>query len=210
MKKKKFLVIKVILIVIISLLIGFGVFSWNSQMMGKSIPMPFGFGLAEVMSDSMYPTIKTGDVVMIVPQDEYAVDDIVSYNDSAFGGVVTHRIIEDNGDGTFTTKGDYEGNSVDTLPLRKEYIIGKVVKVIPGVGAVVNIIQSPIVIALLIMIIALLLYLATKKEKVHDDAELAKIKSEIDALKNDDALLDDIQAQIDALKREAEERNKKQ
>ena len=93
--------------------------------------------------------------------------------------------------------------------MRREYIIGKVVKVIPGVGAIVNIIQSPIMIALLIMIIALLLYLSTKKEKAHDDAELAKIKSEIDALKNDDALLDDIQAQIDALKKEAEERNKK-
>lgn len=207
MKKKKFLVIKIILIVIISLLIGFGVFSWNSQMMGKSIPMPFGFGLAEVVSGSMYPTIDVGDVVMIVPQDEYEVEDIVAFKDPI--GIVTHRIIEDNGDGTFTTKGDNPDNSVDTLPLRREYIIGKVVKVIPGVGAIVNIIQSPIMIALLIMIIALLLYLSTKKEKAHDDAELAKIKSEIDALKNDDALLDDIQAQIDALKKEAEERNKK-
>ena len=64
-------------------------------------------------------------------------------------------------------------------------------------------------ILLLIMIIALLLYLATKKEKAHDNAELAKIKSEIDALKNDDVLLDDIQAQIDALKKETEEKNKK-
>ena len=208
MKKKKFLVIKVILIVIISLLIGFGVFSWNSKMTGKAVPMPFGFGLAEVVSGSMYPTIDVGDVVMIVPQDEYEVEDIVAFKDPI--GIVTHRIIEDNGDGTFTTKGDNPDNSVDTLPLRREYIIGKVVKIIPGVGAVVNIIQSPIVIALLIMIIALLLYLATKKEKAHDNAELAKIKSEIDALKNDDALLDDIQAQIDALKREAEERNKKQ
>lgn len=207
MKKKKFLVIKIILIVIISVLLGFGIFSWNSQMMGKSIPMPFGFGLAEVMSDSMYPTIKTGDVVMIVPQDEYAVEDIVAYKENAM--IVTHRIIADNEDGTFTTKGDYEGNSVDTLPLRQEYIIGKVVKIIPGVGAIVNIIQSPIVIALLIMIIALLLYLSTKKEKAHDDAELAKIKKEIDALKNDEALMDDIQAQIDALKKETEEKNKK-
>ena len=153
--------------------------------------------------------LKTGDVIVIVPQDEYQVGDIVAYNDVAFGGIVTHRIIEDNGDGTFTTKGDLETNSVDTLPLRKEYIIGKYVKNIAGVGAIVNVMQSPIIIAIMIMIIVLLLYLSTRKEKAKDNAELARIKQEIDALKNDDALMDDIQAQIDALKKEAEERNKK-
>lgn len=209
MKKKKFLIVKIILIVIISILLGFGIYTWNSQMMGKTIPMPFGFGLAEVMSDSMYPTIKTGDVVMIVPQDEYEVNDIVAYKENSM--IVTHRIIEDNGDGTFTTKGDYEGNSVDTLPLRREYIIGEVVKIIPGIGAIVNIIQSPIVIALLILIIALLLYLSTKKEKQYDSEEIAKLKKEIAALKNENSetTVEDIQAQIDALKKEAEERNKK-
>lgn len=207
MAKKKFIIIKAILIVIISVLLGFGIYSWNSSIVGKAIPMPLGFGLAEVLSDSMYPTIKTGDVIMVVPKDEYKVGDIVAFEDGAI--IVTHRIIDENEDGTFVTKGDYIGNSRDDMPLQEKYIIGKVVNVFAGLGPFVSIMQSPLVIMLSIMIIALLLYLSTKKEKEHDQAELAKIKQQIASLKGEDtqSTMDDIQAQIDALKKDME--NKK-
>lgn len=209
MKKKKFIIIKGILIVIISILLGFGIYSWNSSMVGKAIPMPLGFGLAEVLSDSMYPTIKTGDVIMVVPQDEYKVGDIVAFEDGSM--IVTHRIIEENEDGTFVTKGDYIGNSKDDMPLQERYIIGKVVKNFAGLGPFVSIMQSPLIIMLSILIIAMLLYLSTKKEKEQDQAELAKIKHEIASLKGDDAdsTMEDIQAQIDALRKEVEQKNKK-
>ena len=209
MKKKKFIIIKGILIVIISILLGFGIYSWNSSMVGKAIPMPLGFGLAEVLSDSMYPTIKTGDVIMVVPQDEYEVGDIVAFEDGSM--IVTHRIIEENEDGTFVTKGDYIGNSKDDMPLQERYIIGKVVKNFAGLGPFVSIMQSPLIIMLSILIIAMLLYLSTKKEKEQDQAELAKIKQEIASLKGDDAdsTMEDIQAQIDALRKEVEQKNKK-
>ena len=207
MAKKKFIIIKAILIVIISVLLGFGIYSWNSSIVGKAIPMPLGFGLAEVLSDSMYPTIKTGDVIMVVPKDEYKVGDIVAFEDGSM--IVTHRIIDENEDGTFVTKGDYIGNSSDDMPLQEKYIIGKVVNVFAGLGPFVSIMQSPLVIMLSIMIIALLLYLSTKKEKEHDQAELAKIKQQIASLKGEDteSTMDDIQAQIDALKKDME--NKK-
>ncbi len=209
MKKKKFIIIKGILIVIISILLGFGIYSWNSSMVGKAIPMPLGFGLAEVLSDSMYPTIKTGDVIMVVPQDEYKVGDIVAFEDGSM--IVTHRIIEENEDGTFVTKGDYIGNSKDDMPLQERYIIGKVVKNFAGLGPFVSIMQSPLIIMLSILIIAMLLYLSTKKEKEQDQAELTKIKQEIASLKGDDAdsTMEDIQAQIDALRKEVEQKNKK-
>ena len=209
MKKKKFIIIKGILIVIISILLGFGIYSWNSSMVGKAIPMPLGFGLAEVLSDSMYPTIKTGDVIMVVPQDEYKVGDIVAFEDGSM--IVTHRIIEENEDGTFVTKGDYIGNSKDDMPLQERYIIGKVVKNFAGLGPFVSIMQSPLIIMLSILIIAMLLYLSTKKEREQDQAELAKIKQEIASLKGDDAdsTMEDIQAQIDALRKEVEQKNKK-
>lgn len=209
MKKKKFIIIKGILIVIISILLGFGIYSWNSSMVGKAIPMPLGFGLAEVLSDSMYPTIKTGDVIMVVPQDEYKVGDIVAFEDGSM--IVTHRIIEENEDGTFVTKGDYIGNSKDDMPLQERYIIGKVVKNFAGLGPFVSIMQSPLIIMLSILIIAMLLYLSTKKEKEQDQAELAKIKQEIASLKGDDtdSTMEDIQAQIDALRKEVEQKNKK-
>lgn len=209
MKKKKFIIIKGILIVIISVLLGFGIYSWNASMVGQSIPMPLGFGLAEVISPSMYPTIDVGDVIMVVPQDEYQIDDIVAFEDRSFGGIVTHRIVDQNEDGTFVTKGDNPDNSRDTMPLDEKYIIGKVVKVFEGVGPFVSIMQSPLVIMLSIMIIALLLYLSSKKEKEQDQAEVDKIKQEINALKGDNSevTVEDIQAQIDALKKEVGAKN---
>ena len=202
MKKKKFIIIKGILIVVISVLLGFGIYSWNSSMVGKAIPMPLGFGLAEVLSDSMYPTIKTGDVLMVVPKDEYQIGDIVAFEDGSM--IVTHRIIDQNEDGSFVTKGDYVGNSADDMPLKEQYIIGKVVNVFEGVGPFVSVMQSPLVIMLSIMIIAILLYLSSKKEKEYDQAQVDKIRQEINALKGEDspATVEDIQAQIEALKNE--------
>lgn len=202
MKKKKFIIIKAILIVVISVLLGFGIYSWNSSMVGKAIPMPLGFGLAEVLSDSMYPTIKTGDVIMVVPKDEYQIGDIVAFEDGSM--IVTHRIIDQNEDGSFVTKGDYVGNSADDMPLKEQYIIGKVVNVFEGVGPFVSVMQSPLVIMLSIMIIAILLYLSSKKEKEYDQAQVDKIRQEINALKGEDspATVEDIQAQIEALKKE--------
>ena len=202
MKKKKFIIIKGILIVVISVLLGFGIYSWNSSMVGKAIPMPLGFGLAEVLSDSMYPTIKTGDVIMVVPKDEYQIGDIVAFEDGSM--IVTHRIIDQNEDGSFVTKGDYVGNSADDMPLKEQYIIGKVVNVFEGVGPFVSVMQSPLVIMLSIMIIAILLYLSSKKEKEYDQAQVDKIRQEINALKGEDspATVEDIQAQIEALKNE--------
>ena len=202
MKKKKFIIIKGILIVVISVLLGFGIYSWNSSMVGKAIPMPLGFGLAEVLSDSMYPTIKTGDVIMVVPKDEYQIGDIVAFEDGSM--IVTHRIIDQNEDGSFVTKGDYVGNSADDMPLKEQYIIGKVVNVFEGVGPFVSVMQSPLVIMLSIMIIAILLYLSSKKEKEYDQAQVDKIRQEINALKGEDspATVEDIQAQIEALKKE--------
>lgn len=207
-KKTKFIIIKGILIVLISVFLGFGIYNWNSSMLGSSIPMPFGFGLAEVLSDSMYPTIKTGDVIMVVPQDEYKVGDIVAFEDKGSNMIVTHRIVAENEDGTFTTKGDYVGNSEDTLPLKDIYIIGKVVKTFAGAGTFVSIMQSPAIIVMCIIIIALLLMLSTKKEKEYDAGEMSKIKAEIAALKGDDAstTMEDIQAQIDALKKDIDKK----
>ena len=212
MKKKGFLIVKIILIVIISVIIGFGIYTWNAQMMmGSQLPMPLGFGIAEVLSDSMYPTIKTGDVVIIVPQDKYEIGDIVAFQDGNM--VVSHRIIDVNENGDFITKGDLEGNAVDTMPLKEIYIYGKVVKKLDNIGPVIRVIKSPVVSVLLLIVAALLFILSAKKEKETEDKSLDKIRDEIAALKGDKKIealsAEDIEAQIAALKKEAEEKSRK-
>lgn len=212
MKKKKFLVVKIALILVISIVIGFALYTWNAQtMMGNALPMPFGFGIAEVLTDSMTPEILRGDIIIVVPQKEYKIDDIVAFQNENI--VVTHRIIDQNEDGTFITKGDYEGNSADTKPLKSTHIYGKVVKTFSRDGFAVKFIKfvkSPIVAFVILLLAGLLFLLSTRKEKQSDDKELDDVKRQIEALKGGKELTaEDIQAQIDALKKEQEQRESK-
>lgn len=206
MKKKKFFIIKIILIVIVSVIVGFTLYSVNMKRLGSQIPMPFGFGVATVESGSMSPTFNKGDAVIVVPKDEYNVGDIVAYRDGS--SITSHRIIEKNLNGTFITKGD-ANDSQDSDPLREEYIIGSIDSekgVIPYFGYLVYVIRNPIVIIMMIAIIVLLLILSTKKEKEQDEKELNAIKKQIAAIKGDSSQLtvEELQAQIDALKKDAE------
>lgn len=213
--KKKFLILKIFLVILISLIIGIGVYSWNVQVMqGRVLPMPFGVGFAEVLSDSMSPTYNTGDILVVVSQDEYEVGDVVAFQDGNM--VVAHRIIGKNDDGSFITKGDFEKNSVDPGNLKSEYIFGEVVNSFSGWSGVVKFFKSPIVSFSILIIAGLLFAFSTKKEKKENNKDIEKIRQEIAALKGEGGALEsegeapekeltieDIQAQIDELKRQS-------
>ena len=214
MKKKRIFIIKAILIVIISLIVGMGIYSWNVQtVQGRALPMPFGVGVAEVLSDSMHPTIMKGDVVVVAKQDDYHVGDVVAFQDR--GMVVTHRIIGINEDGTYVTKGDWKGNSLDDKPLKKEYVFGEVVAQFSGLGGLIRFFKSPLVSFSLLIVAGFLFVFSTKKEKQEDNKDIDKIKAEIAALKGEangdkkELTIEEIQAQIDELRRQSEEKKNK-
>ena len=67
----------------------------------------FKFRPYEVLSDSMYPVFKTGDMFIVKAQDNYEVGNIIKYN--LEGKAVTHRLIavkEHNGVKYYITHGD--------------------------------------------------------------------------------------------------------
>ena len=77
-----------------------------------------------VRSNSMYPTLKKGDVILIKKYNNYKQGDIVTYaEDSNY--LITHRIIEKNNN-SFKTKGD-NNNSEDDKTIQLENIKGKVI-----------------------------------------------------------------------------------
>ncbi len=104
-------------------------YAYDNQM-----PTVFGYSMASVGSGSMEPTINTGDVIVTKRSETYEVDDIITFYDESFSQYITHRIIGLNEDGSFITQGDREGQAVDTNPVYKESIIGKVIKVYPKDG----------------------------------------------------------------------------
>lgn len=83
------------------------------------------YPIAAITSGSMWPVLKTGDIVLIEgvqDKSQIKVGDIVVYKNPL--GFTIHRIIEINGD-TIITKGD--ANNVSDTPIKFPSIIGKTV-----------------------------------------------------------------------------------
>ena len=167
------------LIIFASVVLGVNLYLWNARsLMGNSLPMPFGFGTAVVLTGSMEPTIMVDDLILVREQEEYHEDDIVVYQSGSM--LVVHRIIELQPD-TVITQGD--ANNAPDAPIRKEMIKGTVVGCIPGAGGIARLLKSPAATITMIGGALLLSELTYRREKQKDSDELDKIKEEIRKLK---------------------------
>jgi len=174
-KKTVNMIIRGVVILIASVFIGIQFYNWNARnVAGDNMPMPFGVGVSVVLSGSMEPALSVDDVLVVKSQKEYFVDDMVVFNDH--GTLVVHRIISIV-DGEITTKGDANDSADEAITA--EVIKGKVVKVIPSAGKLLNIVRSPIVVILVLGAAILLMELSFKKEKKDSEADLEPIKEEI-------------------------------
>ncbi len=83
-------------------------------------------------SDSMRPTFKRGDLVVVRQAPVYRVGDAVLYR-SPKVGLVFHRIVGVEPDGRFRLKGD-ANTYIDPERPRQEDILGRYVLHLPGLG----------------------------------------------------------------------------
>lgn len=122
------------------------------------IPKLMGYKFYEIETDSMYPTIKSGSLIMVKPCKnitDYNIDDIVTFTDKKTEKSFTHRIVEFNEvTQSFVTKGDANEDN-DPEETGVEYAVGKVQVVIPFVGKFVKLLRSvPMKIAVAVIYIA--------------------------------------------------------
>ena len=98
---------------------------------------------AIVLSGSMSPALKTGDIVYIKkPRDNvYQVGDIVSFKYKGAQKSSTHRIVDIDINGNIYTKGD-SNESIDMVTIICEQIEGKVIITIPKIGYTVSMLQE--------------------------------------------------------------------
>ncbi len=101
-----------------------------------------------VLTDSMYPEIQSGDLIICRTSDpeDIAVGDVIAFFDPAGNGstVVSHRVIEvtqENGTLAWRTKGD-ANNVEDTALVPAEKLVGVYRKRIPGLGNVAMFMQT--------------------------------------------------------------------
>ena len=108
---------------------------------GQEHPKFLGFSSSVVISGSMADTIEVNDLVICSERRSYKVGDIITYI-SKSGSLVTHRIVGETEEG-FITRGD-ANNTDDREPVKVDSIMGKAFLIIPGVGLVVEFMNTPL------------------------------------------------------------------
>lgn len=147
-----------------------------------------------VLTDSMYPDIQSGDLIICQKTDARNVEvgDVISFYDPASNGsaVVTHQVIEIlNEDGTlsFRTKG-INNNTEDRLPVPAEKVIAEYTGIrIPGAGSLAIFMQSTagLVVCVVLPVLAFVGYDVIRRrlyEKQKGD-DMAALMAELEALR---------------------------
>ena len=144
-----------------------------------------------VLTDSMYPKIESGDLIICrtAEADEIEVNDIIAFFDPAGNGtsIVTHRVIEiveEDGEISFRTRGD-NNNAEDKELVPAENLVGVYKMRIAGAGYIAMFMQSTagLIICVLLPIILLVGYdiirrrIHEKNNKQDTDALLAELEA---------------------------------
>lgn len=183
-KSRKFLtIVRRLFLILVGLVLGVTLYFANAQkILGNQLPMPFGYGIANVLSGSMEPTFSTGTLLIIKEERNLEEGDIVVYQSG--NSLVVHRIIKIQKD-QITTQGD-ANNAPDPVFDRKE-IKGVVIGWVPYLGTVLNLLRTPAGVILLLLLAFFLIEGSFRKEKEEDEKELDAIKEEIRRLKEENS-----------------------
>lgn len=181
-KNKKWIsFLRPVILIICGAVIGINVYAFNARnLVGNHMPMPFGYGMAVVLSGSMEPVLSVYDLILVQEEDDYEIDDIVVYQD--MNGLVVHRII-DRSDDKVQTKGD--ANTVADAWIAVSDIKGKMIGSLPGVGILIQALKKPVGILILLTASFLLLEFSYRRERDADVEEIEKIKEEIRRLREE-------------------------
>ena len=112
------------------------------------VPSVGGYLPLIVLTDSMYPQIQSGDLIIChtAQPEDIQVGDVIAFFDPAGNGtsVVTHKVMElteVGGEVAWVTQG-IANNAADFLPVPADNLVGVYESRIPGLGNVVMFMQS--------------------------------------------------------------------
>ena len=125
----------------------------------------FGFTIFEVTTGSMSGTIEINDVILVKITKDVKEKDIITFE--ATGEIITHRVLAEKDDELYT-KGD--ANTGEDTPIKKDSVIGKVVKIFPKFGIWVKVLSDTKVIGSIIITILLFgIAISSKNEDEHKE-----------------------------------------
>lgn len=155
------------------------------------VPSIGGYCPLIVLTDSMYPQIHSGDLIICKTVDPESVEvgDVIAFFDPAGNGttIVTHQVIEvlEGEDGLqFRTQGT-ANNTADEKPVPAEDVVGEYQSRIAGAGNVALFMQKPegLIVCVVLPLLLLIGYdvlrrkLYEKSKKADTDALLAELEA---------------------------------
>ena len=148
-----------ILIVIFGLILIITVYNdVQIKVLNKSYADFFGYTTFEVQTGSMSPTINANDLIIVKRGNTPKIRDIITYKKG--NDFITHRVVEAYKE-TYVTKGD--ANNAKDEAIKKDQIVGTVIKIIPNFGAFRQTLLNPVVLITLIVTVYILSRLFSNK-----------------------------------------------
>ncbi len=201
--------VTVLLVGILVLLIG--VLITNTVALSKNqLSSFFGYTISYVPTESMEPTIRAGETVLIKKGgfEETQVGDIIVYKNNEENKYIIHRVTRILEDGTLRVKGDneYTNPSEDNVIITKDNYYGKYVSTVNFLN-----LKSLVKNKSFILPICILIYLIAVVSEGISIAKRIKAKNEekLKALNNTKSM-DDIKAELlEEIKAELMEENNK-
>lgn len=163
----------------------------KSYMNKDEVPSIAGTLPLIVLTDSMYPAIHSGDLIIChtAEAEEIVVGDVIAFFDPAGNGtsIVTHRVVEvvmEDGAPQFRTRGD-NNNTEDKLLVSGDDLVGVYQSRIAGAGHIAMFMQSTagLIVCVVLPIILLVAYdmirrrMYEKKNQDSTDALLAELEA---------------------------------
>ena len=156
-----------------------------------AVPDVGGFFPLIVLTDSMYPEIKSGDLIICrtVEAEDIKEGDVISFFDPAGNGtsIVTHRVVEvveEGGALLFRTRGD-NNNTDDKVLVGAQDVVGTYKNRIPGAGNIALFMQTTtgLIVCVVLPILLLVAYdiirrrIYEKNKQDDTDALLAELEA---------------------------------
>ena len=119
-KKTRKKILGKVAVTLLMIAAGIGFYLFNAyKIVGNPMPMPFGVGMAVVVSGSMEPAIHVNDLLIVRESDKemVAVGDVIVYQED--GMLISHRVV-DCWEDQLVTRGD--ANRVDDEPIVWEQV----------------------------------------------------------------------------------------
>ena len=161
MQKILNIILNILVIIAILIVLAVIYIFFQIKVLKKGYTNFFGYTLMIVQTGSMEKTININDIVIVkIGKEDLKENDIISYTENS--DIITHRIVKID-DNEIVTKGD-NNNAVDNS-IKKDSVIGKVIKVIPSVGIWQRVLQTKeVLISIVITIILFIISFSIKTE----------------------------------------------